>query len=87
MNGFIMEFGFLKIQVQLLMTSHNERAINRFSNHNTFVLSKNSHLSPSKVKILKDIDYISSTVMEAFENDEVDRLMASYSRIKNFIGR
>ena len=74
MNGFIMEFrkAFEDTSSQLLMTSHNERAINRFSNHNTFVLSRNSHLSPSKVKILKDIDYISSTVTEAFENDELD---------------
>ena len=74
MNGFITEFrkAFEDTSSQLLMTSHNERAINRFSNHNIFVLSRNSHLAPTKVKVLKDIDYISSTITEAFENDELE---------------
>ena len=73
-NGFITEFrkAFEDTSSQLLMTSHNERAINRFSNHNIFVLSRSSHLSPTKVKVLKDINYISSTVTEAFENDELE---------------
>lgn len=74
MNGFIMEFrkAFEDTSSQLIMTSHNERAINRFSNHNTFVLSRNSHLAPTKVKVLKDIEYLSSTVTDAFENDELE---------------
>ena len=74
MNNFIMEFrkAFEDTNSQLLITSHNERAINRFSNHNIFVLSRSSHLSSTKVKVLKDIDYLSSTVVEAFENDELE---------------
>ncbi|MDD5372746.1 MAG: AAA family ATPase [Sulfurimonas sp.] len=58
---------------QLLLTSHNERVINSFSNHNIFVLSRDSHLSPTRINILEEISYKSSTVVDAYDNGELDR--------------
>lgn len=76
MNNFIMEFRkafeVKGSSSQLLITSHNERVMNNFSNHNIFVINRSSHLLPSKVKVLEDIPYKSSTVIDAFENDELD---------------
>lgn len=40
---------------QILATSHNEEAIRKFSNENTFVLDRKSHLEPTLVKLLNDI--------------------------------
>lgn len=37
---------------QLLITSHNPEAISRFSDENTFYLSRRSHLEPTVVQIL-----------------------------------
>ncbi len=40
---------------QILVTSHNEEAIRKFSNENTFVLDRKSHLEPTLVRLLADI--------------------------------
>ncbi|ACK70456.1 conserved hypothetical protein [Gloeothece citriformis PCC 7424] len=40
---------------QMITTSHNEEAIRRFSNENTFVLERKSHLEPTLVRLLSDI--------------------------------
>ena len=41
---------------QILVTSHNPEAIRKFSNENTFVLNRRSHLEPTTVRLLQDLD-------------------------------
>lgn len=41
---------------QFIATSHNEEAIRRFSDDNTLLLKRNSHLEPTVVRHLKDIN-------------------------------
>lgn len=40
---------------QFIATSHNSEAIRRFSDENTLVLYRNSHLEPTQVRPLKDL--------------------------------
>ena len=40
---------------QILVTSHNPEAIRKFSDENTFVLDRKSHLEPTLVRLLSDI--------------------------------
>lgn len=40
---------------QILVTSHNPEAIRKFSDENTFVLDRKSHLEPTLVRLLNDI--------------------------------
>ena len=40
---------------QILVTSHNPEAIRKFSNENTFVLDRKTHLEPTLVRLLSDI--------------------------------
>jgi len=40
---------------QILATSHNEEAIRKFSDENTFVLDRKSHLEPTLVRLLSEI--------------------------------
>lgn len=40
---------------QILVTSHNPEAIRKFSNENTLVLDRKSHLEPTQVRVLSDI--------------------------------
>ena len=40
---------------QILATSHNEEAIRKFSDENTFLLDRKSHLEPTLIKLLSDI--------------------------------
>lgn len=40
---------------QVLVTSHNPEAIRSFSDENTFVLDRKSHLEPTLVRLLKDL--------------------------------
>lgn len=40
---------------QIIATSHNEEAIRKFSDENTFVLDRKSHLEPTLVRLLSDI--------------------------------
>jgi len=39
---------------QLLATSHNDEAIRKFSDENTFVLDRKSHLEPTLIRLLRD---------------------------------
>ncbi|MDY7022786.1 MAG: AAA family ATPase [Cyanobacteriota bacterium] len=41
---------------QILATSHNEEAIRKFSQENTFLLDRKSHLEPTLVRVLSEID-------------------------------
>lgn len=40
---------------QIVMTSHNEEAVRRFSNDNTWVLGRKSHLEPSVIRLLEEL--------------------------------
>ena len=40
---------------QILVTSHNEEAIRKFSDENTFVLDRKSHLEPTLIRLLSDL--------------------------------
>jgi predicted ATPase len=40
---------------QLLLTSHNAQAIEKFSDENTFVLDRKSHLEPTLLKLLDEM--------------------------------
>lgn len=40
---------------QILVTSHNEEAIRKFSNENTFILDRKSHLEPTLIRLLSDL--------------------------------
>ena len=40
---------------QIVATSHNEEAIRKFSNENTFVLDRKSHLEPTLIRLLSEI--------------------------------
>lgn len=53
---FIMSLrhSFLK-NGQILVTSHNPEAIRAFSDENTFILDRKSHLEPTLVRILSDV--------------------------------
>lgn len=42
-------------QGQIFMTSHNEEAIQKFSNENTWLLARDSHLEPSTIRLLDDL--------------------------------
>lgn len=42
-------------QGQILVTSHNPETIRRFSNENTFILDRKSHLEPTLIRLLKDV--------------------------------
>ncbi len=40
---------------QILVTSHNDESIRKFSDENTFVLDRKSHLEPTLIRMLSDI--------------------------------
>jgi len=56
---------------QFIATSHNDEAIRRFSEENTLVLSRKSHLEPTLVRPISEIqingDLISALVRDDFE--------------------
>lgn len=47
---------------QIVMTSHNEEAIRKFSNENTWVLGRKSHLEPTQHRLLSELDVGSDVV-------------------------
>jgi len=51
---------------QILVTSHNEEAVRKFSDENTFVLDRKSHLEPTLIRLLSDI---------SIQGDLVDNLI------------
>jgi len=75
-NHFIMEFRKAfetsSTPSQLLISSHNSRVINGFSDHNIFVLTKETHLSPTRIRVLNSIEYESPTLIDAYDNGELD---------------
>lgn len=55
---------------QFIATSHHPETIRRFSDHNTFVLTRKTHLDPSLPKLLKDFSY-SGDLVNALIRDEI----------------
>ncbi|WP_346291951.1 AAA family ATPase [Sphaerothrix gracilis] len=47
---------------QILATSHNEEAIRKFSAENTFVLDRKSHLEPTLIRLLSEIELESNLI-------------------------
>jgi hypothetical protein len=56
---------------QLLVTSHNPEAIRKFSNENTLVLQRKSHLDPTQVRLLSDIS-ITGDLIDALIRGDVE---------------
>lgn len=56
---------------QLLVTSHNPEAIRRFSDENTFLLYRRSHLEPAQIRPLSEIertgDLVTSLIHDGLE--------------------
>jgi predicted ATPase len=42
-------------QGQVVMTSHNEEAIRRFSDENTWIMDRRNHLTPTQIRLLSDL--------------------------------
>ena len=40
---------------QIIVTSHNDEAIRKFADENTWVLDRKNHLEPTLIKLLEDI--------------------------------
>jgi hypothetical protein len=53
------------------MTTHNEEAIRKFSNENTWVLGRKSHLEPTQHRLLGELD-MGSDVMRSLMLGELD---------------
>jgi predicted ATPase len=49
-------------QGQIVMTTHNEETIRKFSNENTWVLGRKSHLEPTQHRLLGELDVGSDVV-------------------------
>lgn len=56
---------------QILVTSHNPEAIRRFSNENTLVLDRKSHLEPTLVRLLSDIS-VKGDLVDALIRGDID---------------
>jgi predicted ATPase len=56
---------------QILVTSHNPEAIRKFSNENTFVLYRNSHLEPTLVRPLSEIS-VKGDLINALIGDDIE---------------
>lgn len=58
---------------QLVITSHNPQAIERFSNENTFMLYRNSHHEPANIRLLQNIPSATSqkNLIEALIRNEI----------------
>lgn len=56
---------------QILVTSHNPEAIRRFSNENTFLLDRRSHLEPTVIRLLSDIP-IPGDLIDALIRGDID---------------
>ncbi len=56
---------------QILVTSHNSEAIRKFSNENTFILGRKSHLEPTLIKSAKNLnltdDILNTLVLDDLE--------------------
>lgn len=56
---------------QFLATSHNPEAIRKFSNENTFVLDRKSHLEPTLVRLLSDLS-VKGDLVDALTRGDVE---------------
>jgi predicted ATPase len=56
---------------QILVTSHNPEAIRKFSNENTLVLDRKSHLEPTLIRLLNDIP-IKGDLVDALIRGDMD---------------
>jgi ABC-type cobalamin/Fe3+-siderophores transport system ATPase subunit len=56
---------------QFIATSHNPEAIRRFSDENTLLLYRRSHLEPTRVRALEDL-HIKGDLVSALIRDDVD---------------
>ena len=63
--------GFQQGGGQLWMTSHNEEAVRRFSNDNTWVLGRKSHLEPTLIRPLAELG-VQSDVIQALICGELE---------------
>lgn len=54
---------------QMLITSHHPEAIQKFSNENTFLLDRKSHLEPTLVRLLDDISFRGNIVDALIRGD------------------
>jgi len=56
---------------QLVATSHNPEAIRKFSDENTFILYRRSHLQPTRVKLLNEMS-VTGDLVDALIRDDVE---------------
>ncbi|MDR3555307.1 MAG: AAA family ATPase [Syntrophobacteraceae bacterium] len=56
---------------QILVTSHNPEAIRRFSDENTFLLSRRNHLEPTVIRLLDDLQ-VKGDLIGALIRGDVD---------------
>lgn len=65
-----------KAQGQLIVTSHNPEAIRRFSDENTLILFRNSHLEPTLVRSVGDLRTagdIKGSFLDALVRGDIER--------------
>ncbi len=55
---------------QLLVTSHNPEGIRKFSNDNTFILGRKSHVEPTVIRLLSDMS-VPGDLVNALIRDDV----------------
>lgn len=68
----VLRRAFLSDGGQFIATSHNPEAISRFAGENTLVLSRNSHLEPTTVRQLSEIE-VSGDLISALVRGGLDR--------------
>ena len=56
---------------QIVVTSHNPEAIRKFSNDNTLVLNRHSHLEPTVVRRLSDLS-VTGDLVETLIRGDID---------------
>jgi predicted ATPase len=56
---------------QFLATSHNPEAIRKFSDENTFILHRTSHLEPTRIGLLSDVP-VAGDLVDALIRDDVE---------------
>lgn len=75
LSHFITEFrrAFeLNGEGQLIITSHSEKVMHEFSDNNSFYVSRTSHSSPTRIELLQDKSYQSSSIADAYYNGELE---------------
>ncbi|MGD0959693.1 MAG: AAA family ATPase [Methylomonas sp.] len=55
---------------QLIVSSHNDEAIRKFSNENTWILDRKSHLEPTLIKLLEEVQ-LHGDLIEALICDDL----------------